>query len=77
MTTLKPLDKRVRTTDSGRAASLLGSAVALADGDRLLVRSDDPAGLNRYLVSEGVRVTEVGPHRRDLEHVVLEAVRAG
>ncbi len=67
----------VRTTDSGRAASLLGSAVALADGDRLLVRSDDPAGLNRYLVSEGVRVTEVGPHRRDLEHVVLEAVRAG
>ena len=64
----------VRTLDMSLAGSLLGSAVVLAEDDRLLVRSDDPAGLNAYLVGERVRVVEVGPYRRDLEHVVLDAV---
>jgi ABC-type multidrug transport system ATPase subunit len=63
----------VRTPDATRCASLLGSAVAELDTDRLLVRSDDPAGLNAHLVGHGVRVVEVGPYRRDLERVVLEA----
>ena len=66
----------VRTPDRDRAAELLGPSAVLTDGDRLLVRADDSAALNAYLVQEGVRVTEVGPHRRDLEQVVLEAVRA-
>jgi ABC-2 type transport system ATP-binding protein len=41
--------------------------------ERLLVRAADPAALNAYLVGEQIRVTEIGPHRRDLERVVLEA----
>ena len=40
---------------------------------RLLVKAADAATLNAYLVGQDIRVTEVGPHRRDLEHVVLEA----
>jgi len=64
----------VRTPDAGLATSLLGPAVVHVEDDRLLVRSEDAAGLNGYLVGERVRVVEVGPYRRDLEHVVAEAV---
>ncbi len=63
----------VRTADPSRCAVLLGDAVEVVEGDRLLVRADDPAALNAYLVGQGVRVAEVGPYRRDLEQVVLEA----
>lgn len=63
----------VRTPDAFRCASVLGDAVVLVEGERLLVRSDDPAGLNAHLVGQGIRVVEVGFHRRDLERVVLEA----
>ncbi len=66
----------VRTPDAFRCASLLGSAVVSVEGQRLLVTADDPAALNAYLVTEGVRVAEVGPHRRDLEQVVLDAAGA-
>ena len=47
--------------------------MASVSGDRLLVRAEDPARLNAYLVGEGVRVDEIGPYRRTLEQVVLEA----
>ena len=40
------------------------------DDDRLLVRAEDPARLNAYLVSEGVRVDEIGPYRRTHERVI-------
>ena len=63
----------LRTPDIARCVTLLGSAVVSKDTDLLLVRSDDPAGLNAHLVRYGVRVLEVGPYRRDLERVVLEA----
>ncbi len=63
----------VRTPDAFRCADLLGTAVVLVEGERVLVRADDSAGLNAYLVGQGVRVAEVGPYRRDLERVVLEA----
>jgi ABC-type multidrug transport system ATPase subunit len=63
----------VRTPDSFQCASLLGEAVVLVEGERLLVRSGDPAELNAHLVGHGVRVVEVGFHRRELERVVLEA----
>ena len=66
----------VRTPDAFRCASLLGNAVVSVGGERLLVTADDPAALNAYLVGEGVRVAEVGPYRRDLERVVLDAVGA-
>ena len=66
----------VRTPDAFACASLLGSAVADVQGDRLLVRASDAAALNAHLVGQGVRVVEVGPYRRDLEQIVLEAAAA-
>ena len=63
----------VRTPDVGRGIELLGSAVAAVEADRLLVRADDAAALNAHLVGAGLRVAEIGPHRRDLEQLVLEA----
>jgi hypothetical protein len=63
----------VLTPDTQRCAALLGSSVVGVDGDRLLVRSEEPAGLNAYLVGEGLRVAEIGPYRRTLEQVVLDA----
>ncbi len=64
----------VRTPEAVRCAGLLGDAVLSVEQDRLLVRSSDSTGLNRYLVSAGVPVREIGPQRRDLEHIVLDAV---
>ena len=50
---------------------------AASTRDELLVRHDDPAGLNRLLVEGGVRVELLAPERRTLEDVVLEATRSG
>jgi ABC-type multidrug transport system ATPase subunit len=63
----------VRTPDTQRCMALLGSSVVTVDGDRLLVQSEEPARLNSYLVGEGLRVDEIGPYRRTLEQVVLDA----
>jgi ABC-type multidrug transport system ATPase subunit len=65
----------VRTPDTHRCSALLGAYIVSAKGDRLLVRGQDPARLNAYLVGEGVRVDEIGPYRRTLEQVVLDAER--
>ena len=56
-----------------RASACSTAASSRATGDRLVVRADDPATLNRLLVDGGVRVQELGPERRGLEQVVLEA----
>jgi ABC-2 type transport system ATP-binding protein len=63
----------VITPDGDRALSLLDGRVEQRAGDRLVVRGEDPAMLNRMLVEAGVRVHELGPERRGLEEVVLEA----
>jgi ABC-type multidrug transport system ATPase subunit len=63
----------VVTADPDRAVGLLDGRVEERDGARLFVRADDPAALNRLLVEGGVRVQELGPERRGLEEVVLEA----
>jgi ABC-type multidrug transport system ATPase subunit len=63
----------VVTPDAERVVGLLDGRVEARDGHRLLVRADDPAVLNRALVDAGVRVQELGPERRGLEQVVLEA----
>jgi ABC-type multidrug transport system ATPase subunit len=63
----------VRTPDTDRCSELLGAVVASVADDKLLVRADDPARLNAYLVGEGIRVDEIGPYRRTLEEIVLEA----
>jgi ABC-type multidrug transport system ATPase subunit len=63
----------VSTPDTHRCVALLGTAVVSVDGNRLLVQSEDPARLNAYLVGEGLPVDEIGPYRRTLEQVVLDA----
>ena len=63
----------VVTPDGDRAHGLLDGRVEHRAGNRLLVRGGDPAALNRLLVESGVRVHELGPERRGLEEVVLEA----
>ncbi len=63
----------IRTPDAFGVASLLGSAVVTVEGERLLVRADDAAALNAHLVGQGIRVAVIGPYRRELEQVVLEA----
>ena len=66
----------MHSPDARAGAMLLGDAVVELAGERLLVRADDAAGLNRHLVSSGVRVERLGPYVRDLEQVVLEASHA-
>jgi ABC-type multidrug transport system ATPase subunit len=66
----------VRTPDVGAAHALLDGRVEQVDGDRLVVRRADAAALNALLVDAGVRVSELGPERRTLEQVVLEATGA-
>jgi ABC-type multidrug transport system ATPase subunit len=63
----------VRTPDFEAAHGLLDGRIEHRDGDRLLVRAGDTAALNRLLVDGGVRVHEIGPERRGLEQVVLDA----
>lgn len=63
----------VRTPDIDRCAALLGAVVASVIDNRLLARADDPGEINAYLVGEGVRVDEIGPYRRTLEEIILEA----
>jgi len=63
----------VHTQDIGRCRTLLGVTVVSVAGNRLLVRAKDPGRLNAYLVNEDVRVDEIGPYRRTLEEVVLDA----
>jgi len=66
----------VHSPDARAALPLLGDAVVESGGERLLVRADDPAALNRHLVFAGVRVVRLAPYERDLEQVVLEASSA-
>jgi len=63
----------VRTPDVDRAHALLDGRVLAKDGDRLIVTGTDASTLNALLVREGIRVSELGPDRRTLEQVVLEA----
>ncbi|MGK5557165.1 ATP-binding cassette domain-containing protein, partial [Actinomadura kijaniata] len=67
----------VRSPDADKAAALLDGRVEHRDGDRLLVRAADTAELNALLVTEGLRVTEIGAQRRSLEEVVLNLTGTG
>jgi len=62
----------LHTPDVGRAHALLDGTVERVLGDRLLVRTGDPAALNVRLVEAGVRVRGLAPERRTLEDTVLE-----
>ena len=63
----------VQTPDPERALAVLDGRLEHRDGRRLLVRGTDAAQINASLVAAGVRVDELGPERRTLEQVVLEA----
>ena len=67
----------IDSPDADRVAALLDGRVETRQGARLVVCHDDAAALNAELVREGVRVTEIGPHRRSLEQIVLEVTGAG
>ena len=61
------------TPDGDLVSELRNGRVESREGERLVVRAADPAALNAELVAAGVRVRELGPERRGLEQVVLEA----
>ncbi len=67
----------VDSPDADRVAALLNGRVETRQGARLVVCHDDAAALNAELVRAGVRVAEIGPHRRSLEQIVLEVTGAG
>jgi len=64
------------TPDADLVIELRNGQVEDRDGERLVMSAQDPAGLNAELVAGGVRVRELGPERRGLEQVVLEATGA-
>ena len=57
--------------------SLLDGQVVSREGERLIVRHPDPAGLNTRLVTAGIRISSITPERRTLEQVVLEVTGPG
>jgi ABC-2 type transport system ATP-binding protein len=61
----------LRTPDPAAAVAELDGRVVARDGDRLVVRHDDPAALNARLVGAGVRVAGLTAEHRTLEQVVL------
>ncbi len=67
----------VRTPDVNHVRELLDGVIEEYDGERLLVRSADPAALNARLVSAGVRVTMLSTERHRLEDIVLAATSDG
>lgn len=67
----------VDTLDPAEAVTLLDGQVEFRDGDRLVIRSADPAELNSKLVSGGVRVREIAVQRRTLEQVVFDVTGEG
>jgi ABC-2 type transport system ATP-binding protein len=67
----------LRTPDPEWAVGILDGEVGERSGDRLVVRSSDPAALNARLVGHGIRITELVEERRSLEEVVLAATSAG
>ncbi len=64
------------TPDPAAAVALLDGQLDHRDGERLLVRTSDPASLNARLVAGGVRVRELGPERHTLEDVIEQRTRA-
>jgi ABC-type multidrug transport system ATPase subunit len=63
-----PTPDRVRATLDGRVTAI--------DGERVIVRGDDPAEVNALLVGAGVPVTGLALERPTLEQVVLTATGA-
>lgn len=67
----------VATPDPAHAAAVLDGQLESRDGERLVIRHDDPAALNARLVEAGVRVRSIHAERRTLEQVVVDATGPG
>ncbi|GAB3155574.1 ABC transporter ATP-binding protein [Amycolatopsis sp. NPDC004378] len=67
----------VATPDPAAAAAVLDGQLESRDGDRLVIRHDDPAALNALLVEAGVRVASLHAEQRTLEQVVLDVTGPG
>lgn len=63
----------LHTPDVAAATRELADRVVEVDGDRIVIAPGDAADLVARLVPLGVRVSEIGPERRTLEDVVLDA----
>jgi ABC-type multidrug transport system ATPase subunit len=63
----------VQTPTPDRVRSALDGRVTSVDGERVIVRGDDPAEVNRLLVGAGISVTGLALQRPTLEEVVLAA----
>jgi ABC-type multidrug transport system ATPase subunit len=66
----------VHTPQPDRVRAALDGRVTEVEGERVLVRGDDPAEVNALLVRAGVPVTGLALHRPSLEEVVLAAAGA-
>ena len=66
----------VRTPSPDLVRATLDGRVTAVDGDRVVVRGEDPAEVNALLVHAGVPVTGLELQRPTLEQVVLAAARA-
>jgi ABC-type multidrug transport system ATPase subunit len=66
----------VHTPQPDRVLAALDGRVTSVEGERVLVRGDDPAEVNALLVRAGVPVTGLALHRPSLEEVVLAAAGA-
>jgi ABC-2 type transport system ATP-binding protein len=63
----------VTTPEPERVRATLDGRVGAVDGQRVVVRGDDPAEVNARLVAAGVPVTGLALERPSLEQVVLAA----
>ena len=63
----------VHTPTPDRVRAVLDGRVTAIDGERIVVRGDDPAEVNARLVAAGVAVTGLALDRPTLEQVVLAA----
>ena len=66
----------VLTPTPDRVRAVLDGRVWAVDGERVVVRGDDPAEVNARLVAAGVAVTGLALERPTLEQVVLAAAGA-
>ncbi|MGB6022066.1 MAG: ABC transporter ATP-binding protein [Ornithinimicrobium sp.] len=63
----------LHTPDVAVATRELAGLVVEVEGDRIVISGGSAADLVTRLVCAGVRISEIGPQRRTLEHVVLDA----
>jgi ABC-2 type transport system ATP-binding protein len=67
----------VESADAEKIVGMLNGQVVSHAGEQVVVRHEDPAELNAWLVGEGIRVSAITAERLSLEQVVLAATGPG